>query len=67
LDLYRLPESDDIWGQLGIGDTRLFRGFFVEWPERDTALSRQVTHRVIIEFAARSEARNFEFWRQKPQ
>ena len=66
LDLYRLPQSEDIWGQLGIGETRPYRGFFVEWPERDASLALEMTHLLNIEFAHGSETRNYAFFRSRP-
>lgn len=61
LDLYRMPQGADIWEQLGIGESRPFRGFFVEWPERDASFGNQITHTLAISFGDAPETRNYQF------
>lgn len=61
LDLYRADAQFSL-DEIGVLDTRVFRGIFVEWPEQAGPLQLlPATHSLHIEMAASSEQRFYTF------
>ena len=63
MDLYRAEEEFSM-DEIGVRDTRNYRGFFIEWPEVPSDEETiKPTHKLIIEYQEEGDSRSYKLFK----
>ncbi len=63
MDLYRAEEEFSM-DEIGVRDTREYKGFFIEWPEVPSDEETiKPTHKLVIEYREEGDSRSYQLFK----